>query len=292
MSSNNNYPSNTNYGPNTLQYNTSGQNNTAIGSYTLSSNTTGSSNVGLGTNASLKNRTGSFNTALGTATLCFNEAGGRNTAVGSNTLEYCEGSNNTGVGTQSLFNIIDGNNNTALGENSGFNASNIESCTFIGCDSGVADGIINYVHSTAIGCDSTIDASFQIVLGTSDETIKIPGTVDSITLSNGSINPDPNGVVQKYYVDSISTGVVIKNPCACATTTVTVLSGLQTIDGYVLEVGDRVLVWLQGTDSLTNNQSVSNGIYDASAGDWSRSVDMSGGSNANNVSVLVLYGTE
>jgi hypothetical protein len=56
-------------------------------------------------------------------------------------------------------------------------------------------------------------------------------------------------------------------PVAVATTTANItLSGLQTIDGYTLVAGDRVLVWVQ--DDLT-----ANGIYLASAGAWTRAAD-------------------
>lgn len=57
-----------------------------------------------------------------------------------------------------------------------------------------------------------------------------------------------------------------KIPVMAATTANITLSGLQTIDGVALAEGDRVLVKDQ-SDQTTN------GIYDASASTWTRSVD-------------------
>lgn len=63
-------------------------------------------------------------------------------------------------------------------------------------------------------------------------------------------------------------GVAYKTPCRVATTgdLGTSLIGLLTIDGNVLEDGDRVLVWKQA-DATTN------GIYSASSGAWARVSD-------------------
>lgn len=62
--------------------------------------------------------------------------------------------------------------------------------------------------------------------------------------------------------------VAVKAPCRAATTANIVLSGLQTVDTVALAEGDRVLVWKQ-TDTTTN------GIYQASSGNWIRTADAS-----------------
>lgn len=67
----------------------------------------------------------------------------------------------------------------------------------------------------------------------------------------------------------INEGVAIKAPCRVATTANISLTGLQTIDGYVLAEGDRVLVKDQ-------TSQVDNGIYKASASPWSRDLDCDG----------------
>lgn len=64
----------------------------------------------------------------------------------------------------------------------------------------------------------------------------------------------------------------IKAPCAVATTANVALLGLAAIDGYTPSAGDRILVWQQTSASQ-------NGIYNASAGAWTRSVDCDGKSD-------------
>lgn len=70
----------------------------------------------------------------------------------------------------------------------------------------------------------------------------------------------------KAYVDSVAQGIDAKASCAAATTGNVTLSGTQTIDGYALVAGQRVLVKDQSTASQ-------NGIYVVAAGSWSRSAD-------------------
>lgn len=61
----------------------------------------------------------------------------------------------------------------------------------------------------------------------------------------------------------------IKKPVRVATTANITLSGLQTIDGVTVVEDDRVLVKNQTTAS-------ENGVYDASSGSWTRSLDFDG----------------
>lgn len=83
---------------------------------------------------------------------------------------------------------------------------------------------------------------------------------------------DPNDVVIKSQLDSISAGLDPKESVRVTTTGNITLSGLQTIDGVALQVGDRVLV-----KSQTN--PVENGIYIASDSGWTRSEDADGDVN-------------
>lgn len=66
--------------------------------------------------------------------------------------------------------------------------------------------------------------------------------------------------------DGLNSAAAIKGPCRVATTANIVLSGLQTIDGVVLAVGDRVLVKDQTAGS-------ENGIYVVDTGPWRRAKD-------------------
>jgi hypothetical protein len=62
--------------------------------------------------------------------------------------------------------------------------------------------------------------------------------------------------------------VAVKAPCRAATTGTITLSGLQTVDGVALAEGDRVLVYQQADETT-------NGIYQASSGNWLRTYDAS-----------------
>ena len=79
-------------------------------------------------------------------------------------------------------------------------------------------------------------------------------------------------------------GLAIKAAVRAATTGDITLSGLQTIDGIALAAGDRVLVKDQA-------DATQNGIYTASSGPWSRSVDAASNSQwASGTQVLVASG--
>jgi hypothetical protein len=92
-------------------------------------------------------------------------------------------------------------------------------------------------------------------------------TVNQITISN-SPTSDTDGV-NKLYVDSIAAGLDPKDSVKVVSLSDIVLSGTQSIDGYLLSEGDRVLV--NGQSDLTEN-----GIYDVATGTWSRSSDSDG----------------
>jgi hypothetical protein len=151
---------NTAFGTSTLQSNTSSDNNTALGAYALAKNTTGMNNVGLGTNALLYNMSGSNNVGIGPAALM-------------NTLT----SNNTAVGASSLALNISGEENVAIGVQAGSNQT-IGNCnTFIGSYSDILNNTSDINHSTAIGFGSIITESNQIMMGTSEDTVTIPGSI-------------------------------------------------------------------------------------------------------------------
>lgn len=82
----------------------------------------------------------------------------------------------------------------------------------------------------------------------------------------------------KYWELPFSQSFSLYTACACATTENISLSGLQTIDGYTVLAGDRILVKNQ-----TNSSE--NGIYLAASGSWSRSSDLDSSSE-------LVYGTK
>jgi hypothetical protein len=79
-------------------------------------------------------------------------------------------------------------------------------------------------------------------------------------------------VVNKNYVDSVAQGLHIKESVHVISSTPITLSGTQSIDNHLLQVGERVLV--NGQDNA--NATASNGIYVVSAGAWSRATDSDG----------------
>ncbi len=83
-------------------------------------------------------------------------------------------------------------------------------------------------------------------------------------------------------LSGVAEGLAVKAPCVAATTVNIALSGVQTIDGIAVgNNNERVLVNNQ-TDATTN------GIYNASTGDWTRSVDFDGARDAVEGTMLIV----
>ena len=103
-----------------------------------------------------------------------------------------------------------------------------------------------------------------------------------------TLNADPTlglHAATKNYVDSFIAGSITwKQEVKVATTANITLSGTQTVDGFILSIGDRVLVKNQTTQSQ-------NGIYIVAAGAWTRSTDTDTGAKIASATVMVQYGT-
>ena len=121
---------------------------------------------------------GSFATAIGTNALTSSNTQ-YNTGVGYNALTNTTQYNNTGIGAQCLLNNITGTNNSALGMNSGTNNTSGSNNTYLGTNSSTT--MNNCIGSTGIGYGSVVTASNQIMMGTLNETVVIPG---NLTLNN------------------------------------------------------------------------------------------------------------
>jgi hypothetical protein len=96
--------------------------------------------------------------------------------------------------------------------------------------------------------------------------------------------PDPvnaTDVANKKYIDLLAQGIKWKEPCRVATTGEITLSGIQTIDGVSVNVGDRVLV----KDQTTN--ATQNGIYVVASDSWSRAEDANEGSELHSAAVFI-----
>ena len=198
----------TNYGTGSLQNNT-GNSNSAFGNYAATSNQSGICITAVGANALFNNTTGPYNTSIGAGSMFYNETGDRNTAVGSSALQgplaplTTVGNQNVAIGAQALYsnygdyNVAvgcyalidntDGSGNTAVGYQAGRDLSgNSNFNTFLGYNTDISSNTLVYSNSTALGYSATIDASNQIVLGTSNEKVKIPGSYVGIGIYNPS----------------------------------------------------------------------------------------------------------
>ena len=108
--------SNSAFGLQALNSNTTGDGNTAFGCKALYSNSTGEFNTASGDSALYSNSEGYRNTAFGAKALYKNSIGIRNTAIGSNSLENnTSGDFNTAIGWYALLQNTEGKLNTACG---------------------------------------------------------------------------------------------------------------------------------------------------------------------------------
>jgi len=192
--------------------------NVAIGSSALSSNTSGNQNIAIGYEA-LLNRTGEVdNVGIGYKTLHEN-GGTNNTAVGNWALNANVNSNNVGVGYKAGGGNTGGYNNVYVGFEAGVagttnNTGNNN--TFIGYQAQTSG---QFDNSTALGAGAIITANNQIVLGTSSETVKVPGnltvsgsvTATSFkTTSDYRIKESVKPIDETYTIDQLRP-VIYKN---------------------------------------------------------------------------------
>ncbi len=205
--------SNTVVGSNALNLNTTGNNNTAIGNSALFTNSTGSGNMAVGTESLFFNEIGSDNMGIGYGSLYSNTSGSNNTAVGAISLiGNITGSNNTANGHNALLNNTSGSTNTAVGSDAGKNNTTTSNNTYIGYNADCATN--NLSKSTAIGYNSTITASNQIMMGTSSETVYIPGkltvvfdaSINGVTVGKGSGNVSSNTALGVDALKANTTG--------------------------------------------------------------------------------------
>lgn len=123
-------------------------------------------------------------------------------------------------------------------------------------------------HQAALSIlESQISDGAILARVASPETIT--GAWQFSTLPTGPYPSSGSQFANKDYVDNIAAGINPQRAVKVATTVNITLSGLQTIDGYAVNAGERVLVKNQSTGSQ-------NGVYLAAAGAWTRSSDFDG----------------
>ena len=139
----------------------------------------------------------------------------------------------------------------------------------------------NPVQSGLTITSSTIDST------TIGATTPSTGVFTNISTTTGTISTTPSAnqdIANKFYVDTVAQGLGPKAACSAGTTANITLSGLQTIDGYSVTAGQRVLVKNQ-------TASAENGIYVASASAWTRATDMDTWSEVPGAYTVLLNGT-
>jgi hypothetical protein len=139
------------------------------------------------------------------------------------------------------------------------------------------DATVLKVYGVISSCSGIISKSFTTNPG--------GATLKETTLSGLSAPINPKDATNKEYVDMLSLGLEIKTPVDVATIGNISLTGLQLIDGYSLQLNDRILV----KDQING---IENGIYIVSSGSWIRSSDLPNGSNASRTAVNVLNGIQ
>ena len=207
---------NTKMGNHALEKNTNYYaHNSAFGVSALKLNNSGTCNTSCGTLSLSANVTGSWNSALGTSALCVNTGNG-NTACGTSSLEKnVAGTYNVGVGVKSLYDNVSGINNTALGVLSGKGNVEGNNNTYIGNYTSTGGG---FSFSTAIGFQSKITQSHQIVLGTAEDTVFIPGTLslNSKKIKTKSMAIDES--IQSAHMEILSVGAIQDVLCTLKST--------------------------------------------------------------------------
>jgi hypothetical protein len=159
-----------------LYLNTDGSGNSAMGCFALRENTTGGNNSAMGFGALSRNTLGSNNSAMGWAAMSYNTIGNGNSAMGYAALNSnTSGSNNTVLGNSAGSNISTTSNNTCIGQASGVNVNGSNN-TCIGQYNGQLSSGVVINNSTAIGSNAYFDVSNQIVIGTSNERLYVPGS--------------------------------------------------------------------------------------------------------------------
>ena len=183
--------SNSFFGTDAGNANTEGFDNSFFGRGAGSSNSTGTYNSFFGEGAGTSNTTGNYNSFFGKDAGRSNTTGTENSFVGleagrSNT----EGTNNSFLGESAGGSNTTGNGNSFVGERAGYANTTGSDNTFVGrmagqthiggngntfIGSNARAGNANINNSTAIGANAQVFLSNRIMLGTTAETVEIPG---------------------------------------------------------------------------------------------------------------------
>ena len=152
-----------------------------------------------------------------------------------------------------------------------------------------ATGVITYTGPTATETQKHFSGGTGVTLTGGEFSIgQDVGQDKDVTFNTVTVDGAGGNVATKTYVNSVATGLEVKEAVRLATTqnyNKSLLNGIETIDGVKTSDGDRILLKNQ-----TN--SFENGIYIARNGFWQRAADMNESSEiSNGVFVFVSEGT-
>ena len=236
-------------GQQALAKNTSGNYNTAVGFLSSTDNITGSANTSMGSFSLLHNTIGSYNTSIGFFSATENTTGSSNSSFGNDTLRNnTTGNNNSAFGYHALRNNTTGYNNTSLGSASGQSMITTIGSTCIGTNSDTS-----YNYSTAIGYNSVCTSQNQLMLGTSSDSVVVPGNL-SVTGTINNISSDIFSKIQ--YLNTVSSN--IQTQISNVANNKTFNSGLSASDitftGSINNISNTVFGYLSNVSSDIQSQ--------------------------------------
>ena len=219
--------------------------NTGIGFSTLTGNVTGKNNIAIG-GYSLAQTTDSNNVGVGYNSLELTSSGGKNVGIGTDSLsDNTTGSGNIALGYFAGINNVDGSFNSFVGYNSGTNGDKI------------------YSYSTALGQNARITDNHQLVLGTVDDTVVIPGDVSYISVNNVDVSyinvnrMDVSGAtIKTLTVPSGQTPVQLKSGLVVSNQGTSINAGLTVGTASTTTIQNETTI--DNTLDVTGNVSVNN----------------------------------
>lgn len=185
----------------------------------LTSLTTGNNNIMIGANSGSAIDTGSTNIGYGHLALSSLTDGDNNVAVGTGVfagLMSGTPNQNTGVGSQIGSSMASGSNNLFAGFRAGFSRAQYNSCTFLGAFTEAASS--GLTNSTALGEAAIVTQSHQVMLGTVNEFVAMPGG-QTVSVNPQTVNYSVQ--INDYLIGCDSTGnlILITLPTASADNT-------------------------------------------------------------------------
>ncbi len=191
------------------------------------------------------------NTAVGYLALLANTTAVNNTAVGSTSgAAITVGGNNTLTGAYSGSGITTGATNTCSGANSGTKIIDGDNNTCIGANAETTNEFIEGVpaqYQTSIGAGAVCTADNQVTLGTSSETVQIPGNLTVTGTVTANIASELDDLDDGCVVgDSLALG---KATCVGTTTAGNTSVGIGALEDVISGGNFNVAV---GTNALPN----------------------------------------